>query len=73
MEKFQDYTENPVLVGYQKYEARKGFAFGDLLDKNNQTKELQESLAFCKKHKIKYVAFTDILSEIGLDRGYWNK
>lgn len=55
-----------VLVGYQEYEAREGFAFGDLLDKNEQTKELQESLAFYKEHNIEYVAFTDILKELGL-------
>ncbi|MFC1645324.1 hypothetical protein ACFL08_04845 [Patescibacteria group bacterium] len=55
-----------VLVGYQEYEAREGFAFGDLLDKDEQTKELQDSLAFYKEHSIEYVAFTDILKEIGL-------
>ncbi|MDO8518095.1 MAG: hypothetical protein Q7S26_02285 [bacterium] len=54
-----------VLVGYQEYEAREKFAFGDLLDKTNQTKELQESLAFYKEHEIEYVAFTDILKKIG--------
>ena len=54
-----------VLVGYQEYEAREKFAFGDLLDKNNQTKELKESLAFYKDHEIEYVAFTDILKKIG--------
>ncbi len=55
-----------VLVGYQEYEAKKKFAFGDLLDKNFQTKELQESLAFYKEHNIEYVAFTDILKKLGL-------
>ena len=62
-----------VLVGYQEYEARQGFAFGDLLDKNSQTKELQESLAFYKEHNIEYVAFTDILQKIGFQNGCWNK
>lgn len=62
-----------VLVGYQEYEVKRGFAFGDLLDKNNQTKELQESLAFYKEHSIEYVAFTDILKKIGLNEGCWNK
>lgn len=62
-----------VLVGYQEYEARKKFAFGDLLDKNNQTPELQESLAFYKDREIEYVAFTDILTKIGFPYGYWNK
>jgi hypothetical protein len=32
-----------ILVGYQEYEAREKFAFGDLLDKNNQTPELKEN------------------------------
>lgn len=56
-----------ILVGYQEYEAKNAFAFGDLLDKNNQTQELRDSLAFYKEHNIEYVAFTDILKKIGLD------
>jgi hypothetical protein len=55
-----------VLVGYQEYEAKEKFAFGDLLDKNNQTPELRESLAFYKDQEIEYIGFTDILEEIGL-------
>jgi hypothetical protein len=62
-----------ILVGYQEYEAREKFAFGDLLDKNNQTPELKESLAFYKDQHIEYVAFTDILKKIGFSYGYWNK
>lgn len=62
-----------ILVGYQEYEAREKFAFGDLLDKNNQTPELQESLAFYKERDIEYVAFTDILKKIGFNEGHWNK
>jgi len=62
-----------ILVGYQEYEAREGFAFGDLLDEKTQTEELQESLAFYREHEIEYVAFTDILKEIGFDNGCWNK
>lgn len=62
-----------VLVGYQEYEAKNGYAFGDLLDKNNQTEELSESLAFYKGHNIEYVAFTDILKKIGLGYGCWKK
>lgn len=62
-----------VLVGYQEYEAREKFAFGDLLDKNNQTPELRESLAFFKEHDIEYVAFTDILKKIGFPEGCWRK
>ena len=54
-----------ILVGYQEYEAREKFAFGDLLDKNNQTPELKESLAFYKEQDIEYIAFTDILKKIG--------
>jgi len=60
-----------ILVGYQEYEAREAFGFGDLLDKDNQTKELSESLAFYKKQQIEYVAFTDILTKIGLEEGCW--
>lgn len=62
-----------ILVGYQEYEAREKFAFGDLLDKDNQTQELQESLAFYKEHNIEYVAFTDILKRIGFSDGCWIK
>ena len=61
-----------ILVGYQEYEAREKFAFGDLLNKNNQTLELKKSLAFYKEHEIEYVAFTDILKKIGLKEGCWN-
>lgn len=60
-----------ILVGYQEYEAREKFAFGDLLDKNSQTPELKESLAFYKEHNIEYVAFTDILKQIGFTYGCW--
>ena len=60
-----------ILVGYQEYEAKEGYAFGDLLDKENQTKELQESLAFYKEHNIEYVAFTDILKKINFGDGCW--
>jgi hypothetical protein len=60
-----------ILVGYQEYEAREKFAFGDLLDKNNQTTELKDSLAFFKEHNIEYVAFTDVLKKIGLKEGCW--
>ncbi len=62
-----------ILVGYQEYEAKEGFAFGDLLDKNNQTQELQESLAFYKEQGIEYVGFTDILREIGFSYGCWDE
>lgn len=62
-----------VLVGYQEYEARECFAFGDLLDKNNQTKELKDSLAFYKEHEIEYIAFTDILKKMGFVDGCWKK
>ncbi len=62
-----------VLVGYQEYEAKQSFAFGDLLDKKNQTPELKESLSFYKEHNIEYVAFTDILKKIGFPDGCWNK
>ncbi|MGB3988181.1 MAG: hypothetical protein WBK67_00590 [Minisyncoccales bacterium] len=60
-----------ILVAYQEYEAKQKFAFGDLLDKNNQTKELQDSLFFYKGQKIEYVAFTDILKQIGFNYGCW--
>lgn len=62
-----------ILVGYQEYEAREKFAFGDLLDGDNQTRELHESLAFYKEHDIEYVAFTDILKKIGFENECWNK
>ncbi|MDD5749875.1 MAG: hypothetical protein PHO91_03790 [Patescibacteria group bacterium] len=62
-----------ILVGYQEYEAKNGYAFGDLLDKHNQTKELTKSLAFYKEQHIEYVAFTDILKKIGLEYGCWEE
>ncbi|MFZ3044235.1 MAG: hypothetical protein WA058_03995 [Minisyncoccia bacterium] len=62
-----------ILVGYQEYEAREKFAFGDLLDSRNQTPELSESLAFYKEQRIEYVAFTDILKKTGFPEGSWKK
>lgn len=62
-----------ILVGYQEYEARKDFAFGDLLDSKDQTPELKESLAFYKEHNIEYIGFTDILKKLGLGKEYWNE
>lgn len=62
-----------VLVGYQEYEARNKYAFGDLLDSGNQTPELKGSLEYFKEHDIEYVGFTDILNEIGYPYGIWNK
>lgn len=54
-----------VLVGYQEYEARNGFAFGDLLDSNNQTLSLKETIKFFKDRNIEYVGFTDMLKQLG--------
>ncbi|MEK7602425.1 MAG: hypothetical protein AAB472_02980 [Patescibacteria group bacterium] len=53
-----------ILIGYQEYEAREMFAFGDLLDSSNQTQELKDTLAYFKEHDIEYVAFTDLLKKI---------
>ncbi len=55
-----------ILVGYQEYEARQNFGFGDLLNEKIQTPELRESLAFYKEHNIEYVGFTDILEKINI-------
>ena len=60
-----------ILVGYQEYEARNSWQFGDLLDENNQTKELREALAYHKEHSIEYVGFTDILRELGYPNKCW--
>ena len=62
-----------VLVGYQEYEARAKFGFGNLLDKDDQTTELKKSLAFYKEHDIEYIAFTDILKKIGYPKDCWIK
>jgi hypothetical protein len=62
-----------ILVGYQEYEARNGYAFGDLLNKDIQTKELKDSLRYFKEHYIEYIGFTDILKEIGYPNGCWKK
>lgn len=60
-----------ILVGYQEYEARESFAFGDLLDPKLQTSELKESLSFYKAQNITYIAFTDILKQIGYPNNCW--
>lgn len=60
-----------VLVGYQEYEAREHFAFGDLLDSSEQTEELTETLKFHQEHNIEYVAFTNILKQIGFEEDSW--
>jgi hypothetical protein len=60
-----------ILIGYQEYEARHMWQFGDLLDTNNQTPELRESLAYHKAHNIEYVGFTDMLEELGYPNGCW--
>ncbi len=60
-----------VLIGYQEYEARHMWQFGDLLDENNQTSELKEALTYHKQHNIEYVGFTDILKELGYPDGCW--
>jgi hypothetical protein len=60
-----------ILIGYQEWEARRAWQFGDLLDSNNQTEELKEALAYHKQHGIEYVGFTDILKELGYPYGWW--
>lgn len=60
-----------VLIGYQEYEAKHAWQFGDLLDPNNQTAELKEALAYHRQHGIEYIGFTDILKEIGYPYGCW--
>jgi hypothetical protein len=54
-----------VLVGYQEHEARKGFAFGDLLNSGSQTSSLRETLHFFKERNIEYIGFTDMLKQLG--------
>ena len=60
-----------VLIGYQEWEARNSWQFGDLLDSGNQTPELKEALEYHKKHNIEYVGFTDMLKELGYTEGCW--
>ena len=62
-----------VLIGYQEYEARHMWQFGDLLDSNNQTQELKDALTYHKQHGIEYIGFTDLLKELGYERGCWDK
>lgn len=59
-----------ILVGYQEYEVKKSFAFGNLLDSHDQTQELRDSIAFYKSHNIEYIGFTDILKKLGLRENY---
>lgn len=61
-----------VLVGYQEWEARNGFAFGDMLDESNRIPELSRAIEFHKDHEIEYVGFTDMLKELGLGKEYWD-
>jgi hypothetical protein len=60
-----------ILVGYQEYEARHMWQFGDLLDRKNQTEELKEVLAYHKAHGIEYIGFTDILKQINYPKYCW--
>lgn len=60
-----------ILVGYQEYEARKVFAFGNLLDETEQTSELRKSLDFFRQNNIEYVGLTDILRDVGIGEEYW--
>lgn len=62
-----------ILVGYQEYEARHVWQFGNLLDSTNQTPELKDALAYHKKRGIEYVGFTDLLKELGYTEGFWLK
>jgi len=56
-----------ILVGYQEYEARNGFGFGDLLDSSKQTEELRSALEYFRLHGIEYTGFTEILNELGIN------
>jgi len=60
-----------VLVGYQEYEAREMWGFGDLLDETNQTTELREALEYHREHGIEYIGFTDLLKQVGYPSGCW--
>lgn len=62
-----------ILVGYQEYEAREKFGFGDLLNPKNQTPELHETLEYFRGHQIEYIGFTDILKKIGYPYGCWKE
>ncbi len=53
-----------ILVGYQEFEARNHYAFGDLLDEANQTKQLNDSLNYFSEHKIQYIGLTDLLKTV---------
>ncbi len=57
-----------ILVGYQEYEARHHYAFGDLLDETKQTKQLNDSLQYFGEHKIRYVGLTDLLKQLSISR-----
>lgn len=60
-----------ILIGYQEYEARHMWQFGDLLDTDNQTEELRDALQYHREHGIEYIGFTDILKQLGYMKGCW--
>ncbi|MDD2871159.1 MAG: hypothetical protein PHS49_04145 [Candidatus Gracilibacteria bacterium] len=54
-----------VTVGYQEWEAKNGFACGDLINPTKRgTEELNKMMVLFKKLKIEYVGFTDMLEEL---------
>lgn len=59
-----------VVVWYQEYQAKNGFACWDLIHKEGgRSEELDEILYFYKEKDIEFIGFTDILKKLGLI--YW--
>lgn len=56
-----------VLVWYQEWEAKNGFACWDLVNKSWwRTQEADDILSFYKTKDIEYIAFTDLLEKLWL-------
>ncbi len=56
-----------VLVWYQEWEAKNGFACWDLVNKSWwRTQEADDILNFYKSRDIEYIAFTDLLKKLWL-------
>ena len=61
-----------VLVGYQEYEGKNCFAFGNISNSKECNEQARLMLDFYKYTMgFEYVCFTDLLKEIGYEDGCW--
>ena len=63
-----------VLVGYQEYEGKNNFGFGNICNSDECNEQAKQLLDFCKNIlNIEYICFTDLLKKIGYNDGCWLK